>query len=93
LSEEQAGKGLSLKDLEKLSKMVCAAQPCSPCSPCARCDSLWLALQVNKVCLSVKKAVGRKAKEGLKKGGKGALHEGDELDQDYNDDGGGDYDY
>ncbi len=61
---------------------------------CDSCDSLCLPLQVNKVCLSVKKAVGRKAKEGQKKGGgKGALNEGDELDQDYHDDGGGDYDY
>ncbi len=75
--------------------MVCAAQRCDFCW----CRlyviyvTLYVCLQVNKVCLSVKKAVGRKAKEGQKKGGKGALNEGDELDQDYNDDGGGDYDY
>jgi hypothetical protein len=47
--------------------------------------------QVNKVCLSLKKAVGRKAKEGQKKGGKGALHEGDAMAYDDFDDGAGDY--
>ena len=70
--------------------MVGAAQPCSPC---AWCDSLWLALQVNKVCLSVKKAVGRKAKEGQKKSGKGALQMGDELGYDDFEDVGGEDDY
>lgn len=47
--------------------------------------------QVNKVCLSVKKAAGRKQKAETKKGGKGGLHEGDELAFD-DFDGGGDYD-
>jgi hypothetical protein len=53
----------------------------------------WLCPQVNKVCLSVKKAVGRKAKEGQKKGGKGALQVGDELGYDDFEDVGGDDDY
>ena len=52
-----------------------------------------LLLQVNKVCLSVKKAAGRKQKADAKgKGGKGALHEGDELAYDEFEEGGGDYD-
>jgi hypothetical protein len=56
-------------------------------------DRRGLRLQVNKVCLSVKKAVGRKAKEGQKKGGKGSLQVGDELGFEDFEEAGGDDDY
>jgi hypothetical protein len=45
--------------------------------------------QVGKVCFSVKKAAGRKASQGLAKGGKGKLQEGNELDYEEYDAGGG----
>jgi hypothetical protein len=93
LSEDQAGKGLSLKDLEKLSKMVSCCKLCSHFSRWPVSDREWLCVQVNKVCLSVKKAVGRKAKEGQKKSGKGALQMGDELGYDDFEDVGGEDDY
>ena len=48
---------------------------------------------MNKVCLSVKKAVGRKVKEGQKKGGKGSLQVGDELGFEDFEEAGGDDDY